>query len=198
MIMLLFVLILPVCAKSQTVGIKTNLVSAAALTPNIGVEIGVGRRWTVDLPAGYNGWILDDGMRWKHWSVQPGVRYWFCDRFGGHFVGVHAHGGQYNFGGFDGRVRLPGWDDGLSPVATDLRALADTRVQGWFAGCGLSYGYAWVLGDHWNLEAELGVGYAYARGDRFACVECGRKTAEDAPHHYIGPTKASLNIVYLF
>ena len=176
-------------SRAQEVGIKTNLVDDALLNVNLGLEVGLAPRWTLDVPASLNTWILSHGRRWKHWWVQPGARYWFCDRFAGHFVGVHAHGGQYNIGGFDGKVNFLG---------TDFRKLKDTRFQGWFVGGGISYGYAWVLGTHWNLEAEIGLGYAYSRYDQFKCTGCGRKVAEDKPHHYVGPTKAAVNIVYLF
>lgn len=187
-------LLLAVLATVQTVGaqdvaIKTNLVDDALLDVNLGVEVGLAPRWTVDVPFSYNGWILSHGRRWKHWYAQPGVRYWFCDRFAGHFVGVHTHGGQYNMGGFNGRLNLPD---------NDFRKLEDSRYQGWFVGAGISYGYAWILGTHWNLEAEIGVGYSYTQYDQFRCTGCGKRTKENEPHHYVGPTKASVNLVYLF
>jgi hypothetical protein len=62
----------------------------------------------------------------------------------------------------------------------------------------VAYGYAWNLGKHWNLEAEIGIGYAYTRFDRFSCKGCGQKIENDKEHHYVGPTKAALNLVYLF
>ena len=49
-----------------------------------------------------------------------------------------------------------------------------------------------------NLEAELGIGYIYTRFDKYPCAECGEKIEEDASHHYFGPTKLALSIVYLF
>lgn len=173
----------------QTVGVKTNLLSDVFLSPNLGIEIGLAPRWTLDVSGQLNGWKLSHGRRWKHWAVQPEARYWLCDRFGGHFLGAHVHGGQYNIGGFDGRINLLG---------TDARKLKDSRYQGWFAGAGVSYGYAWVLGQHWNLEAEIGVGYSYTRYDRFRCAGCGKKVGEDIPHHYVGPTRMAVNLVYLF
>lgn len=121
--------------------------------------------------------------------MQPEVRYWLCDRFSGHFLGAHIHGGQYNIGGFNGRYNLFG---------TDARKLKDTRYQGWFAGFGVAYGYAWILGKHWNLEAEIGIGYSYTRYDRFRCTGCGKRVETNKPHHYVGPTKAAINLVYLF
>lgn len=176
-------------ARGQNVGIKTNLVDDALLNVNLGIEIGLAPRWTLDIPASLNTWELKDDKRWKHFVVQPGARYWFCDRFGGHFFGFHAHGGLYNVGGFDGKLNFLG---------SDWRKIKDYRYQGWFVGGGVSYGHAWVLGTHWNLEAEIGVGYAYTRYDKFRCTGCGKKIAEDQPHHYVGPTKAAINLVYLF
>lgn len=175
--------------RAQDVAIKNNIIYDAFLTPNAGVEIGLAPKWTLDLNGQFNLWTLDNDRRWKHWAVQPEARYWFCDRFAGHFLGMHVHGGQYNIGGFNGRINFLG---------TDLRKLADSRYQGWFVGAGVAYGYAWILGEHWNLEAEIGVGYSYTRYDRFRCAGCGKKVESDQPHHYVGLTKAALNIVYLF
>lgn len=176
-------------ALCQDVGVKSNLLADVLLNPNLGIEIGMAPKWTLDVSGEFNAWTLSHDRRWKHWAVQPEARYWFCDRFSGHFVGVHAHGGQYNIGGFDGKWNLLG---------TDARKLKDTRYQGWFVGAGVSYGYAWILGRHWNLEAEIGIGYSYTRYDRFRCAGCGKKIESGKSHHYVGPTKAAVNLVYLF
>ena len=122
-------------------------------------------------------------------AVQPEVRYWFCDRFSGHFVGVHVHGGQFNIGGLD---------NGIKFLGTDFSKLSDSRFQGWFAGAGVSYGYDWILSRHWNLEAELGLGYSYTRFDQYRCAGCGKKVATDKAHNYVGITRIALNLVYLF
>lgn len=176
-------------SHAQDVGIKTNLVADALLSPNLGIEVGLAPKWTLDLTGEVNLWTLSHQRRWKHWLAMPEARYWFCDRFSGHFVGVEAHGGQYNIGGFDGKWNLLG---------TDARKLGDSRYQGWFVGGGLTYGYAWILGRHWNLEAEIGVGYSYTRYDRFRCAGCGKKVESGKSHNYVGPTKAAIDIVYLF
>lgn len=173
---------------TQDVAIKTNLIGDALLSPNIGVEFGVAPQWTVDIPVSFNGWAINNRL-WKHWYVQPEARYWLCDKFAGHFVGFHVHGGQYNVGGFDGKIKF---------LNTDFRRLADSRFQGWFAGAGISYGYAWILGRHWNLEAEIGFGWSYTHYDRFECMGCGRKVESGKAHNYVGPTKAALNLVYVF
>lgn len=175
--------------SAQEVALKTNLLADGFLSPNIGVEIGLAPKWTFNLSGEFNGWTLSNERRWKHWAAQPEARYWLCDRFAGHFFGLHAHGGQYNIGGIDGKVNFLG---------TDARKLKDTRYQGWFVGAGVTYGYAWILGRHWNLEAEIGIGYSYTRYDRFRCTGCGKRIETDRPHNYVGPTKAAVNLVYLF
>ena len=175
--------------RAQDVALKTNLLYDGFLTPNLGLEFKLAPKWTLDLTGQLNAWTLSNDRRWKHWLVQPEARRWFCDAFGGHFVGMHLLGGQYNVGGID---------TGLNFLGTDFSILKNRRVQGWAVGAGIAYGYAWVLGRHWNLEAEIGLGYVYTRYDVFPCATCGQKLETDKPHHYVGPTKAAINLVYVF
>lgn len=175
--------------SAQRIAVKSNLIHDAIATINAGVEIKVAPKWTVDVTGGFNAWKFADNKRWKHWVVQPEARYWFCDPFSGHFVGAHLLGGQYNIGGIDIPVNFLG---------TDFRKLKDTRYQGWFGGLGVAYGYAWALSQHWNLEAEIGLGWTYTRYDRFRCAGCGKKIETNRPHNYVGPTKLAVNLVYVF
>lgn len=121
--------------------------------------------------------------------AQPELRYWFCQRFGGHFVGAHLLGGQYNVG----HIGLKG-----TFLGTDFDGLNTNRYQGWGVGAGIAYGYAWPVAKHWNVEAEIGFGWVYTRFDKYPCADCGSKLANDKVHNYVGPTKAAINIVYLF
>lgn len=106
----------------------------------------------------------------KHWLVQPEARYWLCEKFNGHFFGIHAHGGQYNWGGM-----LPwGFKDGKM-FGIESRQMSEHRFQGWLAGAGISYGYQWILSNRWSLEASLGVGYAYLDYGKYKCEKCGEK-----------------------
>ncbi len=175
-------------AQAQTVGLKTNLISDVALSPNIGIEVGLAPKWSLDLSGQLNLWTLK-GHKWKHAFVQPEARYWLCQRFAGHFFGLHLLGGVYNVGNLDIPVKLPGFD---------LHNLKDARYQGWAAGAGIAYGYAWPVHKHWNIEAEIGVGWLYTRADKYPCTECGRKIENDAVRNYVGPTKLALNVEYIF
>ncbi len=176
-----------ICA--QNLAVKTNLLSDALLNINAGVEIGLAPKWSAELNGQFNGWTLSNGKRWKNWAIQPELRYWLCDRFAGHFFGAHVHGGQFNLGGFNGIYNFLG---------TDATKLEDSRYQGWFVGAGIAYGYAWILSRNWNLEAEIGFGYSYTRYDRFNCMGCGKQVEDDQTHHYVGPTKAAVNLIYVF
>ena len=83
-----------IMASAQDFAVKTNALYWVSTTPNIGFEVGLGKKTTLDISAGYNPWTLDrsgeDNMKFKHVKVDPEFRYWFCERFHGHFIGVNA------------------------------------------------------------------------------------------------------------
>ena len=174
---------------AQDAAVKTNILYDALLTPTLGVEVGVAPKWTLEIDGSLNDWTVN-GKNWKQWMVQPEARYWLCRRFAGHFFALHGIGGQFNFGNLD--------LGGRNFLGTDLKQLEDHRLQGWMAGAGMGYGYSWILGRHWNIEAELGVGWIYTNYDVYQCQGCGKKVEEDQKHNYFGPTKAAVNLIYVF
>ncbi len=176
-------------AMAQKVAVKTNLLYDATTTFNLGAEFGISPKWTLDLSGNYNPWTFSNNKKWKHWLIQPEARYWFCNKMMGHFIGFHALGGQSNVSNIDLNFKFLG---------SDFSKLKDHRYEGWFLGAGLAYGYAWSLSKHWNIEAELGLGYIYTQFDTYKCEKCGEKVADNKDHHYVGPTKAALNLVYVF
>jgi hypothetical protein len=174
--------------RAQSFAVKTNLIYDATATVNVGMEVGLAPRWTFDLSGNLNTWSKNEYTKWKHWMVQPEARYWFCDRFSRHFIGVHLLTGAFNFGNINNNISFLG---------TDFSVLSDYRYQGYAYGGGLAYGFAFVLSKHLNLELEVGAGYVYLDYEKFECADCGRKVGE-GNHHYVGPTKAAINLVYLF
>ncbi|MEG0656589.1 MAG: DUF3575 domain-containing protein, partial [Mucinivorans sp.] len=164
-------------AQGQHVGIKTNLLYAGAtFTPNLGVEVALGKRITLEMMAGFNPWNVKgsatSNKKLAHWLVQPELRYWLCERFNGHFFGVHGLGGQFNVAGHS------------------LLNMIDPkyRYEGYGVGAGLTYGYQFVLGKRWNLELSVGAGYVRLKYDQYECVQCGNQVAHDKIHNYFGPT----------
>lgn len=189
LLLLLPILLLCVAPRSaaQKAAVKSNLVSDATLSPNLGLEVGLAPKWTLNASGQLNLWSLD-GKKWRHWLVQPEARYWFCHRFQGHFLGLHALGGEFNAG----NVNIP-----VSFLGSDFHKLKDRRYQGWGIGAGIGYGYDWVLSRHWNLEAEIGIGWIHARYDVYPCAVCGNKLGT-GHHNYFGPTKVAVNLEYVF
>ncbi|MGN1263287.1 MAG: DUF3575 domain-containing protein [Prevotella sp.] len=173
-------------ANAQKVALKTNLLYDATTTPNLGAELAMGKKSTLQLFYGLNPWKFasDRTKQLRHWVLMPEYRYWTCQKFNGHFFGIHALGGQYNVGGID----LP------NPVFKDLD---EKRYEGWYAGGGLTYGYQWLLSRHWNLEASVGVGYIRFHYKEFPCTECGALIQENNKN-YFGPTKLALSLMYCF
>lgn len=173
----------PTISSAQDVNVKTNTLYWATTTPNLGMEFPLGARHSGQVFFGLNPWKQGDGNHssLRHWMVMPEWRYWFCQRYNGWFLGVHALGGQYNANAVD----LP---FGLLP------SLADHRYKGWYVGGGVAMGYQWALSRHWALEAELGVGYIYSPNDKY-CANCNTKLRHK-DYNYVGPTKAALSIVY--
>lgn len=170
------------------VGIKTNLLyGGVTFTPNLGVEIGLGRRTTIDIAAGYNPWNVNGNRagnkKLAHFIVQPEFRYFLNERFNGHFFGVHALYSEYNIS----KHELP---------MLFGKGSRDYRFQGSGYGGGISYGYQLILGHHWNLEFQVGVGYVRLDYDKYNCTTCGTKIGS-LHKNYFGPTKAGISLIYI-
>ena len=175
-------LILNDVAARDDVALKTNLLYDATLSPDLGVEVGLAPRWTIDISGNLNGWTVND-RSWRHWLVQPELRYWLCERFNGHFFAAHLFGGEYNFR----NIRFP------------FKTFADTKegrhYEGWFIGAGIAYGYQWVISRHWSVEGEVGLGYAYSPYRLYGnCARCLKK----GHRNYVGPTKLAVSVIYAF
>ncbi len=169
-------------AFSET-NIKTNLLWDATATINLGVELPIGEKTSLDVPVNYNGWNFANNKKWKHVLVQPEFRWWKEETFNGHFFGVHAHYAFYNVG------HLP-----EPPFSEHMK---NNRFEGWLVGAGVSYGYRMNFeNSNWAMEGTIGVGYAYMLYDRYDCQECGLKNASDKTTHYFGPTRAGISLIY--
>lgn len=180
---------------AQEVAVKTNLLYDATTTPNLGVEIGAGPRSSINIVYGLNPWKFNTDHGTKkamHWVVMPEYRWWLCSKFDGHFIGVHAMGGQFNAANVN--LPIPGGFFGGDNIA---KGVHDKRYEAWYAGAGLTYGYQWVLSRHWNIEAEIGAGYDYISYKKFNCSDCGGKIGE-GHSNYVGLTKLGLSVMYLF
>lgn len=181
--LLLLLFLSPAWLWGQQSGIKSNLLYDATGTLNFGVEVGLSPRWSLDLSGNYRPWSFSDTRTLRHALLQPEVRYWLCQRFNGHFFGAHLIGSVFNAGGFN----FPG---------KRFEELKTSHYEGWAAGAGLSYGYQWMIGERWNLEASFGLGYVHAWYDRYECHHCGRKLEAGRSSGFFTPTKVAVSIIY--
>lgn len=158
--------------KAQFYSVQTNVVQWGMGTLNAEGSMALSRNWTLNVRLSCNPWTLKDNKKIKHWLVEPGARYWLWQSYVGRFVGIYGIGARYNMG----------WKK--------------NRYDGRAFGVGASYGYTWLLGRRWNLEAEAGIGAVVARHSKYECNYCGEYLSQGT---YLLPVpKLALNLVYLF
>ena len=181
LILLIFATLFP-AIKAHKAAVKTNLAYWATATPNLAFEFGLSKKSTLEIGGGLNVFEFPDNKIFKHWLVQPEYRWWFCEAFNGHFLGIHAHGAQFNIGGWD------------IPVGR-LDAFKDARYQGYLYGGGISYGYQVILSPRWSFEFNIGAGYSRIHYDKYQCADCGTKQGE-GDYNYWGITRGGLSFIY--
>lgn len=169
-------------AQKMETAVKTNLLYWTTATPNLAIEAKIGRKWTMDLSLGYNPFTFSDNKKLKHVAVQPELRYWTRDPFRGHFFAANLLYSHYNAGG----VKMP---FGIFPE------LKDHRFQGDLGAIGVGYGYSWLLGSRWSIEAEAAIGYGLTHYSKYDCATCGSKLGEKTKS-FVMPTKLAVSLVY--
>ena len=137
---LLFLLLslMSTAAFAQRVALRTDLLLWGTTTPNAGVETSISRHFTMALNGAYNAWKFGNDMKLNLYLIQPELRYWPCRKFEGHFLGVHGHYAYYNVG------QIPFFS-----------GMEDIIYRGDLYGGGITYGYHWVLGDRFSIEAVI-------------------------------------------
>ena len=194
LIIFFLLLISGISVNAQRIGVKTNALYLATSTPNIGLEYAFSDRFSLELEGGYNPWTLDSDrkMKAKHFLVSPEVRYWFCESFNGHFIGINANYTLFNLSGVD----VPAVFFSSARSAMVLEDLKNRRSEGWAAGAGLTYGCVWPIARRWNLECTVGLGYWYTDYDKFESRKCGL-FQEHVSHGAFGPTALGISFIYL-
>ncbi len=164
---------------------KTNLLFDAVGAVNVGLEIPVNNHWSADLSWTFP-WYLSKDWDWCYqllWGDVE-VRRWLGERTSdnrlmGHFVGLYAGGGLYDFQ----------WR------STD-------GYQGeFFIAAGISYGYSMRLNNNWNLEFEIGLGYLQSDYRHYFHITDAQgeeiliRDNVSGRFGYWGPTKAKVSLV---
>lgn len=174
-IFLLFFFLFLLCprqGKAQFYSVQTNGLEWATGTINIEGSMLIKPRWTLHVQVACNPWTLKENKKIKHWLVEPGARYWLWQSYVGRFVGMYAIATRYNMG----------WKK--------------NRFDGVGFGLGASYGYTWLIGKRWNLEAEGGLGAVVVNRKKYEGGCCGDYVSKGT---YLRPApKLALSVAYLF
>lgn len=155
--------------------LKTNALMLASSTFNLGFEVGLAKKLTLDVSANYNPWEFKY-FQLKHWLVEPELRYWLCERFRGSFFGLHAYYGEMD--------------------VHNLKAfgMGHYYYKGNSIGVGLSYGYQWMISKRWSMEATVGFGYSRMKYDKY---DGSKEWFDKDTYHFFAPTKMGLSFIYM-
>lgn len=156
---------------AQQIAIKTNIITDLGLVPNVGVELVVGEKnslnveltGTVSKPWGKDIGLTIGGMQYRYWVAQRSMVQLF--------IGAGVKVGSYTY--------------------NNPRGLFEADM----AMAELTAGYAWPLSKRWNLEFSYGIGILARHRHEVPLridspVQTGMK-------YDIATTSIGLNIVYI-
>ncbi len=168
--------------KTPFLALKTNLLFDVALTPNVELEVPLGRRWSLNGEYMFPWWLLDDNKYCLE-ILSGGLeaRYWLGNRrtrpsMTGHFLGLYAGGGKY-----------------------DLQWKEQGYQGEFFIAAGISYGYTKKIARNLSLEFNIGIGMLrtdyrhYRAKDNYQTLHW----QENGNYTWFGPTKVKISLVWL-
>ncbi len=159
--------------NAQRLALKTNTIDRLIMSPNLSLEARLSTRFTLQLGVACNPThisVADTEL--TNMRVEPELRYWFNRPMARHFVALSATAASYN-----------------------LRH-ADHHFVGDAVGAGFSYGYALVLGEHWNMEAEIGIGLAHLSAKNYHGDQI--PDYKNYVHFRPVPIRVGLSFAYIF
>jgi len=134
-------------AGAQRLAVKTNALSWAALTPDLGLELVTGERTSIALSASVNSFFGMEGYSLT--VLQPEFRFWFNGRpLTREYVGISVFAATYD-------LSLPSGTDRANVFRGDGLAV------------GPSGGYVFNLGKRWNFELSGGTGILLFRQKQY-------------------------------
>ena len=174
----------PADTRLPFMALRTNLLYDAVLVPNIGLEVWLGKGFT--LGADWFGtWLYSDAKHiyWQGYGGYLTLRYYFGkvaaeNRFLGHHVGLYGSCLTYDieFGGKGYQAAKFGF------------------------GGGVEYGYSLYVGHDLSIDFNLGVGYQGGEYKTYQPTNDGTGHYEwlaTYRRHWFGPTKAEISLKWL-
>lgn len=166
--------------RQRFFALKTNLLWDAALCANLGFEIELWPRWSLDVPVWYSPYDITGRWRIRLLATQPEVRYWLREAGAGHYFGVHT-----------------------SVIGFNVSFAGDYRYQDpnhAAFGLGIGYGFAFHLdkAHRWGMEAQVGAGYLSYKWIKYHNTGRNGAKVSHGGGTYWGLTRAGLAISYKF
>jgi hypothetical protein len=171
----------PIEHKPWYIGIKTNMLYDAAAVPNLGIDIYLGKRWSIDGNWMYSWWKCDHRHRyWRTYGGDIAVRKWFGKKAAqkpltGHHIGLYGQIVTYDFE-WQGRGYLG---------------------DRWTYGGGLEYGYSAPIAKRLNIDFTLGLGYLRGQYKEYLPIDKCYVWQVTKMRNWFGPTKLEVSLVWL-
>lgn len=167
--------------KPWYVGVKTNMLYDAMLVPNGGLEIYLGKNWSIDAYWMYAWWKSDRVHNyWRTYGGDVELRKWLGSAarskpLTGHHIGAYAQIVTYDFE-LGGRGYL---------------------ADRWSYAAGVSYGYSLPVAKRLNIDFSMGLGYMGGEYKEYLPQDGHYVWQSTKRRHWIGPTKAEISLVWL-
>ena len=165
--------------KPFYMALKTNLLYDALVVPNIGLEVYLGRGWSVAGNWAYT-WLKNDS-RYRFHRIYGGdleARRWLGygrKPLTGHHMGVYALLLTYDLE-WGGKGYLG---------------------DRWSYGGGIAYGYSAPIGRRLNLDFTVGIGYLGGEYHEYIPKDGHYVWRATKKRRWFGPTKAEVSLVWL-
>ncbi len=167
--------------KAVVCRVKTNMLYDALLVPNGGLEIYLGKNWSIDAYWMYAWWKSDRVHNyWRTYGGDVELRKWLGSAakrkpLTGHHIGAYAQIVTYDFE-LGGRGYL---------------------ADRWSYAAGMSYGYSLPVAKRLNIDFSIGLGYMGGEYKEYLPQDGHYVWQSTKRRHWIGPTKAEISLVWL-
>lgn len=178
----------PASRSRFVAGVRTNLLFDAAGVPNLGLEVNVGRGWSV--AAEWNGAWWSNAKRdrsWRFAGSEVALHRWIGKNamqcpLTGHRIGLFAQEFTYDFA--VGKSGYLGGKPGGGVLDTPNYCF------------GVDYGYSLPLTKRLVIDFGLGVGYAGGRYYEYRHIDDCFVWQSTKQRRWFGPLKAEVALVW--
>lgn len=175
----LAILLTVVAASSTTaqVRLRANAVGWGMAIANIGAEVALTDKITFVGEGYYSPFWNIKNFRLRGWNITPELRYYFCEKFNKHYIGIHGNYGDY----------------------TRLQPSSLSNIRSGAAyGAGVTYGHQWYISRHWAFDLYAGIGWWHMNADVYCKHDPEYMFKSDASDDKFGLSRFGATFAYKF